>query len=711
MRRLMLLCMAWVCAALSFAADESDQLLVFRNTGEVNLFYASEVDSIVCSYMDADSIVYDVLVSQVFYAKDTTLYVPIEEIDSVTYGSRNAMEYKADAMPIDAAHLEWIESYDGTYIYYKSHTPASIIPKEGTGLFFPAQESDIFPNGLCAKVEQVNGTIVCVRKAEFDEVFDELFWAGELEVEIPSSTRAEFETYVSLNKKMKLGNGLSFNMSGGTSIVATFVVQPRRHYYHGKIELKGANVTYSAALNMTNVAPYEVQEEIVDIPMGTILGILFPKLDFHAFLAINAELSFNYRMSRDFSQTFEMTRHNGEFSYNHTPKHENVSDGDKAQIDITLNGSLYLGIGTQFELGLPFETLGGSLKLRFGPEFSGQFGIGTLTMLNEYNPEAYGKARLSMANKLSGGLYSYRKGHIVWGEVVENQLFSFQMTFNKSTLDLFPEYNQTRAVGFLEKEDDDTIKTDVSMATSSVNEIPHSVEMGFEILSEDSVVIEEIWVDSIYASETPADSIVQYSPQVVDTMTAVFVENEEKAKGLILQPIFRYAGYIVKARPVPVMTDSNLQPVIFQGSNGATSVLSGYPFIGEKTTDSIHYTVGAFLPTISIKSVFNTIPPIINKGTYIKDNAHASLIATWASDIDVDGVAIGLSFIDSETGTFTQDGVSTDFTYTINQPQSGDVLLSLSNGETIVFTIVSMDNESLTIRFKNNKKEYTLIKQ
>ncbi len=711
MKRVMIIFAALIGAMSTFAADENDQLLVFRNTGEVNLFYASEVDSIVCSYMDADSIVYDVLVSQVFYAKDTTLYVPIEEIDSVTYGCRNAMEYKKDAMAIDATHLEWIESYDGTYIHYKAHTPANIIPKEGTGLFFPAQESDIFPNGLCAKVEQVNGTIVCVRKAEFDEVFDELFWAGELEVEIPSATRAEFETYVSLNKKMKLGNGLSFNMSGGTSIVATFVVQPRRHYYHGKIELKGANVTYSAALNMTDVAPYEVQEEIVDIPMGTILGILFPKLDFHAFLAINAELSFNYRMSRDFSQTFEMTRHNGEFSYNHTPKHENVSDGDKAQIDITLNGSLYLGIGTQFELGLPFETLGGSLKLRFGPEFSGQFGIGMLTKLDEYDPEAYGKARLSMANKLSGGLYSYRKGHIIWGEVVEDQLFSFQMTFNKSTLDLFPEYEQTRSVGVLEKKEDNTVEADVSMATSSTNEIVHSVEMGFEVLTEDSMVVEEIWVDSIYASETPADSIVQDPPQVVDTMTTIIVETEEKAKTLILQPIFRYAGYVVKARPVPVMTDAFLQPVIFQGSNGATSVLSGYPFIGERTTDSIHYTIGAFLPTIPIKTISNTTPPIISNGTYIKDDVHALLITTWTSDVDAEGASIGLSFIDSETGTLTQDGVSTDFTYTINQPQSGDVLLSLANGETLVFTIVSMDDESLTIRFKKDAKEYTLIKQ
>lgn len=708
MKRLMILFVALIGMMPTFAADENDQLLVFRSTGEVNLLYASEVDSIVCSYMDADSIVYDVLVSQVFYAKDTTLYVPIEEIDSVTYGSRNVMEYKKDAMAIDATHLEWIESYDGTYIYYKVHTPANIIPKEGTGLFFPAKENNIFPNGLCAKVEQVNGTIVRVRRAEFEEVFDELFWAGELDVEIPASTRTGFETYVSLSKKMNIRNGLSLNVNGGTTISATFLVQPLRHYYHGKVELRNANVTYSAAMRMTDVEPFEVSEDIVDIPLGSVLGILFPKLDFHVFLSLKAELSFYYRMSRDFSQTFEMTRHNGEFSCSHSMKHQNIPDGDKAQEDITLNGSLYLGVGTQFELGLPFETLGGRMKLRFGPEFSSQFGIGVLTMLKEYNLEAYGKAHLNMANKLSGELCTYNKDFIAWGEGEEHKLMDFQVTFNKSTLDLFPEYSQTRAVGVLAVADG-KIEEEISMATKSKNEIPHSVETGFNILTDDSVVIEEIWVDSIYASKTPADGIVQDPPQGIDTVTTITLATEKKAKGLIIQPKFRYAGYIVKAEPKNVMTDNNLQLVVFQGTNGPTSFLSGYPFIGEKTTDSIHYSIGAFLPTILIDTVFNTTPPLIHDATYIGGAIHNALVVTWAGDID--GVYTELAFIDNNTGSITRDSVSTDFTYTINQPQSGDVILSLSNGETIVFTIISVKDDTLTIRFKNDTKEYTLIKQ
>ena len=36
-------------AGLLKAQSEADQLLIFRNTGEVNLLYSNEIDSIVCS--------------------------------------------------------------------------------------------------------------------------------------------------------------------------------------------------------------------------------------------------------------------------------------------------------------------------------------------------------------------------------------------------------------------------------------------------------------------------------------------------------------------------------------------------------------------------------------------------------------------------------------------------------------------------------------
>ncbi len=704
MKRVMIIFAALIGAMSTFAADENDQLLVFRNTGEVNLFYASEVDSIVCSYMDADSIVYDVLVSQVFYAKDTTLYVPIEEIDSVTYGCRNAMEYKKDAMAIDATHLEWIESYDGTYIHYKAHTPANIIPKEGTGLFFPAQESDIFPNGLCAKVEQVNGTIVCVRKAEFDEVFEKLFWAGELEMQTVTR-EANFDENIELNGTIEEGP-ITLEVNGGTRLTGRFVSNPFIGYYYGRIDLNNATLHYKNTIRLDDTEPVEIERTIAPVRIPPILGIMYPELTFTFFLDLKAELTFNYQLWRDYSQSFEIIRRSGNRYEFNNPHHKSFAQNDRAQIDITLNGDIYFGIGVQFELGFPLELAGARLRGRFGPHLEGEFGIGVIQQLSEeYDSEPYGKAVISSCLKLEYGGYTY-----LWGGNNENEVFADSRSFLKREINLFPEYEQTRAVGILE-ETNDGIEAEVSMATTSVNEIPHSVEMGFDLLTEDQTVVEEIWADSIYASETPADGIVQDPPQGVDTITTINLATEEEAKGLILQPKFRYAGYVVKAEPKKVMTDNNLQFVVFHGTNGPTSFLSGYPFIGEKTVDSTHYTTGPFMPTIPIDTVFNTtFPPIISiGGTYIGSDVHESLAVTWAGDID--GVYTELTFDDDKKGSITKDGTSADFTYTINQPQSGDVLLSLADGETLVFTIVSMDDESLTIRFKKDAKEYTLIKQ
>lgn len=733
MKRVMIIFAALIGAMSTFAADENDQLLVFRNTGEVNLFYASEVDSIVCSYMDADSIVYDVLVSQVFYAKDTTLYVPIEEIDSVTYGCRNAMEYKKDAMAIDATHLEWIESYDGTYIHYKAHTPANIIPKEGTGLFFPAQESDIFPNGLCAKVEQVNGTIVCVRKAEYDEVFEKLFWAGQLEAETSSATRATFENKVSFERTLNIDDISSLSFGGGTNIVATFIARPLKDYYFGKIELQEAKTEVTMSIQLAEIVEIDEQVDLIGVSFAPILGILVPQLSFHVFFAAEAEASLNFRTIRDYTQSLELTNHKGEIFYRHTPRYETPEDSEEAQIDLTLDGSVYAGVGMQFDLGLPNDALGACAKLRFGMEYSAEFGIGTVMRLSSYDAELYRAAKIGSANKLYLGLYYYyREGAFWWGDVVEEEIAYQQFKFNEREIDLFPIFNNSCAVAVLEQhevsneepdegngdvEDDNDdnadgeINGEVSMSTISDNDIVHSVEAGFELVKNDTVVVEQIWVDSIYAGDSSVDTTLQTPPQGLDTISVITIATEEEAKNLVMRPIFRYAGHIVRAQSVDVMTDNHLQPFISQGSTGTTSFLSGYPFIGERTTDSIHYTIGAFLPTIPIKTISNTTPPIISNGTYIKDDVHALLITTWTSDVDAEGASIGLSFIDSETGTLTQDGVSTDFTYTINQPQSGDVLLSLANGETLVFTIVSMDDESLTIRFKKDAKEYTLIKQ
>ena len=122
-----------------FAQDDSGQVLIFRNTGEINLLFASEIDSIVCSSVKTENSNDEVVPSQLFYTKDTTLVVPVSEIDSVAFGSRNAIEPKENVRMMASEDSLWITGYDGDYVYYKGNTPDNILPKVDEKLFRPVR--------------------------------------------------------------------------------------------------------------------------------------------------------------------------------------------------------------------------------------------------------------------------------------------------------------------------------------------------------------------------------------------------------------------------------------------------------------------------------------------------------------------------------------------------------------------------------------------
>ena len=89
MKKIVLLLIGLFACTITFAANEDKQVLVFRHSGEVNLFYAEELTRISCSDVDPLGVKHDQIVSQVFATKDTSYIIPIADIDSVVFGNRN----------------------------------------------------------------------------------------------------------------------------------------------------------------------------------------------------------------------------------------------------------------------------------------------------------------------------------------------------------------------------------------------------------------------------------------------------------------------------------------------------------------------------------------------------------------------------------------------------------------------------------------------
>ena len=77
---------ALTLAVASFLpANAQDAFFVYRNDGQFNAFFNDEIDSIVCSNIDLDSIVHEEFVVQEFHTPDSIYRIPIASIDSVGF--------------------------------------------------------------------------------------------------------------------------------------------------------------------------------------------------------------------------------------------------------------------------------------------------------------------------------------------------------------------------------------------------------------------------------------------------------------------------------------------------------------------------------------------------------------------------------------------------------------------------------------------------
>ena len=712
---LLILCgIAWSAGLYAQSTDEDEQVLVFRHSGEVNFFYASELDSIVFSNYDADSIWHDETVSQLFYAKDTTLLVPIAEIDSVAFGSRNETVLNNSVHELlDDADFPWIIRTEGSTIYYRKDTPSHILPNAGDKLYY-AGTSDLMPMGLSAKVVSVvalaDEVAVTVEGVELTEIFDRLFYAGRVIMgaegdEAGSRPRKaasdkdsdDLSESVPLNGFVDMGPLGALNLSGEVKIVGDFVINPFKKYYHAHIR-GDTSIGFEWDIQAEGDARFDKKETLARIPLPPIAyGAIRPVVTTSLFLEGQAELSLKYSMSRNWVFEYEWTRKNGQDeARNEEPAGNDLQTHDEAKLEVLLNGEVYGGAELGMELNLPGDRAGIVFDLKAGPCLQGELGLGVLRDLREYKSDYDFKANLDLSLKIRAGISAYtRENLFLWGDKVERPLYTHDFTLFNHSLSLFPEYEKTRAVHEIARDD-----AEISAATEVKNEIPYPVETGFEIINEADEVVDSIFVEEpVLAKETKAQdfSTVLQMPAASDVNT------------LRIRPVFHYAGHTISAESVSVLHDGNVMPMTSYETNGVATFISGAFAIGTAKDDNTAYHIGNYLPVpVSIYESKVTQGDIA-QGKYLSDNN--ALIGTWAGECNGEYVTITFNDDEDFSGTYTVGDTSRSFTYTINSPQSGDVRLLLDDAATLVITVISIDDAILKYRNKNNKQDYELSRQ
>lgn len=704
MRRILSFLLAVVAiASAARAQDDDSQMLIFRTTGEVNLLYTSEIDSIVCSRVDRDSVVHDDVVTQVFYTADTALVVPIAEIDSVALGIRNEIRVKDGVRMMTAEDSLWIIRYDGANIYYRHDTPPAILPREGEKLFYGSMDR-LFPIGLVARVTSVafrnNEYVVGVTDIEMKDVFDRLFFAGEMEVPVkPVSSveqrhRAPLETNETLEMTIDIGDSFAVGATDDFSIRGTVVADVLRGYYSMEADVRNVlDFNIKAGLNISDTQEREIH--IGGIPLGVYALVFTPSIEFDGFVELNAELMANLHTRQNSSVHVSYRKlpcKDPDFSI--TPL-KGEDGGTEAQTDITCKGELYMGVQAALDLNILREAAGARLKFKLGPSLQSEFGLGMLNQSVTYNPEVYGKAELTASLKMQAVASLYRRDYILWGEEQEHDLLKYEHKFFETTYDLFPRFFQTRAVA-VETEGQDV----VTMSTKSENEILGELETGFELLDASGEPVDSIFVGTIM----PDTTAVQGFCGDIDISGLAVAETK---KELTIRPVFHYAGRTVRAQVAPLMSDMQLQPMVFGGTNGVVTYLSGMPFTGSAVGGGTLYTAGPYLPVAVRDTVFMKPGPI-DAGLYLDDYRRSLLVGTWSG---VEGRSeVKYTFRADDTCSMANGQVVVSGTYAVNDPQSGRVSIYPDDSavDVKVLSVVNVSETVLQYRTADDTALHTL---
>lgn len=182
MKRALYILLCSVLSLTAYAADEQDLMLIYRNDGDFNMFYTSEVDSI--TYVGEDV--------QVFWTADSIYRIPVEAIDSITF-SKPETKLHSDVVTIDSTWLPYIASIDPMQLTFTPNITDKWTPTTGVILVYWYMD-DFFPNGFAGRVSNITNTgssiIVNCDSVTFRDVYETLIIYGEYDAVEDDPTNA-----------------------------------------------------------------------------------------------------------------------------------------------------------------------------------------------------------------------------------------------------------------------------------------------------------------------------------------------------------------------------------------------------------------------------------------------------------------------------------------------------------------------------------------
>lgn len=751
MKHILTLFLIICCQILAVAQTVDEQVLIYRNTGITDLLYTSELDSIVLSCKDAKGTTYDEPVSQVFYAQDTTLVVPIAEIDSVAFGNHNVIEFYEDVKQFSAEKDgSWIVRVGSNSIIYKTNTPKNLLPLMGQKIFYGTPD-DMLPYGICGKVVAINnpseGIEFIIESVELKDIFKRFFYAGTIgdENTLGSKGRAlDFNGSISKKYDLPVGNFGKFSVEFNGKLKGKAVIDPFKDYVNARLTL-----SFTEKMGAYFKAEAKTKENMVikptpgiHLPIASVGGILNVTVDLLAFLDAQASLKFDYEMERSFTFGIDWTHKSGNETVKPIePKPSTENNKNTAKAEVRLDGSLFFGPQVNIDLNA-INLAAIRVKTKIGPKISGELSTKVISDLSkEYDYKLYKKGELDFCGRIEIAPFLVYHENILFGEEKEKSLFdiSYSKEFGKQTFNMFPPMPEAKAVrtvtnpqnNCLSRTDPDYVPSntpDGGSTGGSTTPTPTRFEQQMELLAkvkrETKSIQQKVdyYTEYGYWPEVEGErsdtakvikSLNSKTVSVNDSTDIMVMEDRQQIqdstsmeKKIIMHPVAKYMDTYLQGPSVIAAQGSCLLPVTGIMSNGAATVVMGSSIIGAACNDSVQAHVGNYLP-IYIRDKVAVPEPMSFKPS--ASCSVAILISNWIDNVTDQHLILSLSS-DGKGALYVKEKCY-PFSYSADYPRTGQLTLYYTDGTSEVLTVESLTENELVVVFNKTKQIYVLNKQ
>lgn len=453
MKRLFLMIFCALCTFTVSAQTIGDAFYIYRNDGQFNAFFREEVDSLVYSCYDVDSLLHEDIVTQVVFTEDSIYRIPLAAIDSVSFVQPET-EYKLNVMRMNEDWLPYVSAIGDNYITFRANTPAEYLPVVGQVIVTETFEEP-FTLGFSGRVTNVvtntDGIVCSVEEVGLSDIYDHIVSVGV------SSSAGESNVKRYVPRRiwgMNTDKGVRFplphldasigpfSVSCDPSVVMKYIVCVGERNLKDYVSIQVYTILDgSASMEVKRESEYHPEPNWkFSVPIKTSIPGLYGRVRVGGFFRASGKVDLSATQSFVINGYSSFIKAEGQPSLRENKWSAQMGDLDA---EISLDGVVSGGVAVQLQFGIIHEKIASAdITAYVGPQISAHFSLSAEGLVDRTLYSALKKSEV----KLDFGA-EIVPGYRFWGGEHQEAPVSLNLGYNINHWYIVPEFSNLEYKG------------------------------------------------------------------------------------------------------------------------------------------------------------------------------------------------------------------------------------------------------------------------